>query len=175
MRGLFALAVSTALAVWVMAAAHAAQPKEGAPGTNVDMPFLMAPMTGSDGNLSGYAYVTSRLTATSAAGALEVRDKIAFVQDAFVRDVNEKGVAPPSDTPQVDNGALFPPIPLPAWAGPLEARLLTDARKVMGVGTVASISVTMVRIAPLHPVPLSAAPPPQDMAATPPAKPTAKP
>ena len=58
--------------------------KTGAPGANVEMPFLMAPLTGSDGKLSGYAYISTRLTATSGAGALDVRDKIAFIQDAFV-------------------------------------------------------------------------------------------
>ena len=161
MRALFASAIAIAVTSSVMAAAPPPS-KEGAPGTNVDMPILRAPLTGADGKLSGYAYVTSRLTATSAAGALEVRDKIAFVQDVFVRDVNGAGIAPANDTPQVDNNAL-------------EARLLADARRVMGAGTVASISVTLVQIAPLHPVPVSAAPPPQDMAATPAAKPAAKP
>lgn len=111
--------------------------KGGAPGTNVEMPFLMAPLTGSDGKLSGYAYISTRLTATSAAGALEVRDKIAFIQDVFVRDVNSVSVAKQgNDT--VDSQAL-------------EARLLTDARKVMGTGKVASIAIVQLQVAPLHP------------------------
>jgi len=123
--------------------------REGAPGTNVDMPFLMAPMTGADGKLSGYAYISSRLTASSDTFALAVRDRIAFIQDAFVRDVNGPGVAKSSDPTAVDQPAL-------------EARLLADAKKVMGPGKVVSIAVTQVQIAPLHPTetPALASPPP---------------
>ena len=124
--------------------------KSGAPGANVEMPFLMAPLTGSDGKLSGYAYISTRLTATSGAGALDVRDKIAFIQDAFVRDVNGAGVGKPTDPGTVDNSAL-------------EARLLADAKRVMGPGKVASIAIVQLQVAPLHPdssqTPATAPPP----------------
>ncbi len=112
--------------------------KTGAPGTNVEMPFLMAPLVGSDGKLTGYAYISTRLTAASAAGALDVRDKIAFIQDAFVRDVNGAAVAKATDPSTVDNPAL-------------EARLLADAKRVMGPGKVASIAIVQLQVAPLHP------------------------
>ena len=124
--------------------------KSGAPGANVEMPFLMAPLTGSDGKLSGYAYISTRLTAVSGAGALDVRDKIAFIQDAFVRDVNGAGVGKPTDPGTVDNSAL-------------EARLLADAKRVMGPGKVASIAIVQLQVAPLHPDPSqtpATAPPP---------------
>ena len=88
---IFGLAANPAAA----AEKEAGGDKAGAPGTNIDMPFLMAPMTGADGNLSGYAYISSRLTATSDASANQVRDKIAFIQDAFVRDVNCDRRSPP--------------------------------------------------------------------------------
>ncbi len=68
---------------------------------------------------------------------MEVRDKIAFIQDVFVRDVNSVSVAKQgNDT--VDSQAL-------------EARLLADARKVMGTGKVASIAIVQLQVAPLHP------------------------
>ena len=119
--------------------AFAADKAEGGkPGTNVDMPYLMAPMTGADGKLTGYAYNSSRLTATSDTNALAVRNKLAFVQDAFVRDMNGASVAKANDATAVDQPAL-------------EARLLADAKKVMGAGTVASIALVQVQIAPLHP------------------------
>ena len=136
--------VSILFLFFFVAQAFAAEPasgssdKSGAPGTNVEMPFLMAPLTASDGKLSGYAYVSTRLTATTAAGALDVRDKIAFIQDAFVRDVNGASVAKASDPGAVDNPAL-------------EARLLADARKVMGPGKVAAIAIAQLQVAPLHP------------------------
>jgi hypothetical protein len=123
--------------------------KPGAPGTNIDMPFLMAPMTGEDGKLSGYAYIASRLTAGSDASANLVRDKIAFIQDAFVRDVNRIEVATTGAPPAVDNAAL-------------ETRLLADARGVVGQGKIKSIAIVQLQIAPLRPSPVTpaAVPPP---------------
>ena len=135
--------------------------KGGAPGTNIDMPFLMAPMTGVDGKLSGYAYISSRLTANSDVSANQARDKIAFIQDAFVRDVNAKEIATSGDPATVDNAAL-------------QTRLLADARKVVGAGKLLSIAITQVQIAPLHPSPVTAVAgqlPPADSPPMQPAKP----
>jgi hypothetical protein len=140
--------------------------KAGAPGTNIDMPFLMAPLTGPDGKLSGYAYISSRLTARSDSGANEAREKIAFIQDAFVRDVNKTEIATSGDPAAVDNSAL-------------EVRLLADARKVVGAARIASIAITQVQIAPLHPAPVTpavaTAPQQSEPAPAAPAKPTKSP
>jgi hypothetical protein len=124
--------------------------KGGKPGTNVDMPFLMAPLTNVDGKLTGYAYISTRLTAMSDTFALAVRDKLPFIQDTMVRDVNGDAVATPSDPEQVD---------IPA----LEARLLADARKVMGSGKVKLITVCTVQVAELHPVQTQALNAPADL------------
>jgi hypothetical protein len=156
-RTLTALILLAAAVPALAAEAPAADSKGGKPGTNVDMPYLMAPMTDADGKLTGYAYISSRLTATSDTNALAVRDKLAFVQDAFVRDVNGASVAKPGDASALDQPAL-------------EARLLADAKRVMGAGTVASIGLVQVQIAPLHPTqspPLDAPPPGADSAAKP--------
>lgn len=176
MRHLFVLPILLALAVPASAAeeahgkadAHAKEgahgkegEKGGAPGTNIDMPFLMAPMTGADGKLSGYAYISSRLTANSDVSANQARDKIAFIQDAFVRDVNAKEIATSGDPATVDNAAL-------------EARLLADARQVVGAKKLVSISITQVQIAPLRPSSVTAVAgqlPPAEPAAPAPAKP----
>ena len=82
--------------------------------------------------------------------ALAVRDKLPFIQDTMVRDVNGDGVATAADPEQVD---------IPA----LEARLLADARKVMGGGKVKLITVCTVQIAELHPVQTPALNQPADM------------
>lgn len=147
----------TALCLLALTGMAVAAEKKGVPGTNVEMPYLMAPMTGSDGKLTGYAYISSRLTATSDTYALAVRNKLAFIQDAFVRDVNGAGVGKPDDNSAVDQPAL-------------EARLLADARRVMGVGAVASIALVQVQIAPLHPTQtpaLNTPPPTPDSSAKP--------
>ena len=63
-----ALLAFLAMAVPAVAAEHGASKAEGdakkggKPGTNVDMPLLMAPLTNQEGKLSGYAYISSRLT-----------------------------------------------------------------------------------------------------------------
>lgn len=111
--------------------------KGGAPGTNVEMPFLMAPITNEEGKLSGYAYISSRLTASSGGAALTVRDKLPFIQDAFVRDVNALQVTAAGHPDEVD-------IPR------LEARLLTDAQKVMGPGKVKIITICTIQMAALN-------------------------
>jgi len=136
---LLVLAVPALAAEETKPAANGAIKGDGKPGTNVEMPYLMAPLTGTDGKLSGYAYISTRLTATSDVNALAVRDKLAFMQDEFVRDVNGSSIARKDDPGTVDQPALA-------------ERLLIDAKKVMGSGRVASIAITQVQIAPLHPV-----------------------
>jgi hypothetical protein len=137
MRRTFVLAALAAL----LANSAVAAEKAGAPGTNVDMPILMAPMT-KDGMLLGYAYVTSVLVATSPKAAIIVRDRIAFIQDAFVRDVNATSIAQPADPTQVDRARLA-------------ARLTAVARRVVGADKVVRINFTGGRdagiaFAPLH-------------------------
>ena len=124
--------------------------KKGKPGTNVDMPFLMAPLINAEGKLGGYAYISTRLTAMSDTFALSVRDKLPFIQDTMVRDVNGESVATAADPEQVD-------VPR------LEARLLADARKVMGAGKVKLITVCTVQVAELHPVQTQALSAPADL------------
>jgi hypothetical protein len=123
--------------------------KGGKAGTNVEMPFLMAPLTNEDGKLTGYAYISTRLTAVSEATTLIVRDKIPYIQDVMVRDVNGAEVVTAEDREQVD-------IPK------LEARLMGDAKKVLGAGKVKQITVCTVHIAELHPVQTQAQVAPKD-------------
>ena len=125
-------------ALAIPAAAEDAQ-KGGKPGTNVEMPFLMAPLSDADGKLIGYAYLSTRLTAMSDTYALAVRDKLPFIQDRMLRDVNNQLVTTPDDPEKVDIEGV-------------ERRLLADATQVMGAGKVRLITVCTVQIASLHPV-----------------------
>jgi hypothetical protein len=113
--------------------------KKGKPGTNVDMPYLMAPLTNADGKLTGYAYISSRLTAASEGGGTDVRAKLPFIQDIMVRDVNATSVTTSDDPEKVDIAAT-------------EKRLLAAATKVMGPGKVKLITICTVNVSPLHPV-----------------------
>lgn len=135
-----AFSILLALAIPAQAADETAANSQrgGRPGTNVEMPFLMAPLTNSDGKLIGYAYISTRLTAVSETYALSVRDKLPFIQDAMVRDVNAEAIASPDDPEKIDIVGV-------------EKRLLADAVKVMGVGKVRLMTVCTVQIAELRP------------------------
>jgi hypothetical protein len=138
MRRFLTFLLFTGLSLSASAAQDVTVVKGGQPGTNVDMPYLMAPLTGSEGKLIGYAYISSRLTAVSEPVARDdVRAKLPFIQDVFVRDVNGRTVSTAGDPEQVDLASL-------------ESRLLTDAVKVMGSNKVKVITICTVEIAELH-------------------------
>ena len=139
MKSAAILALAALLALPALAAEEKSEGgKKGGPaGTNVDLQYLMAPLTDGDGKLLGYAYITARLTASSDTDTLVVRDKMPFIQDALVRDVNAVPVAAAGDPQKVDVSAV-------------ESRFLADARKIVGAARVKVITVCTVQIAPLH-------------------------
>lgn len=119
------------------ATAEEAKKPDPAVGTSVEMPYLIAPL--SDGNtLLAYAYVSCKIIGESQAVALEIRGKVPFIQDAFVRDVNASSIGKPGDPMAVDNATLEP-------------RLLALAKKVMGPGKVVDLKLIQVQISPLRP------------------------
>lgn len=137
----FALALILVAAVGSADALAASKPAKGdpAPGSSVEMPYLIAPMIDADGKLLAYAYVSTKIVATSPDDAVEVRNKTPFIQDAFVRDVNATGFAKPGDPTAVDQPALL-------------GRLLGDVRKVVGGDRIATIVITQIQISPLRQV-----------------------
>ena len=118
-------------------AASAKPPADAAPGTSIEMPYLIAPLTVGD-SLVAYAYISCKIISSSQATAIDVRDRIPFIQDAFVRDVNGVSISGGGDPPTID-------------ANSLSARLLADAKKVMGPGKVLSLQLIQVQITPLRP------------------------
>jgi hypothetical protein len=129
------------------------------PGTHVEMPFLIAPMS-QDGKLLGYAYISSKLVSSSQSASVEIRDKLAFIQDAFVRDVNAAPIGKSGDPKSVDTALLAD-------------RLVADARRVVGASKVVSITFKQIQFAQIHPgLATDAVVAPSERApATPPAKP----
>lgn len=121
------------------AIAEGAKPagKAPEPGTSVEMPFLIAPMS-KDGKLLGYAYISSRLLCTSPSATVATREKLAFIQDANVRDVNTRSVATDDDPTKVDDVAL-------------NFRLTENARRIVGPNKVVRMIFTQIQFAPLHP------------------------
>ena len=106
------------------------------PGTSVEMPYLIAPVI-VDGQLYANAYVSSKIVATSPAATIVVRDKLPFIQDAYVRQVNGVPVGRASDPKTVD---------IPA----LTARLLAEAKRVVGANYIDSVEIIRVQMSPLR-------------------------
>jgi hypothetical protein len=121
-------------------AARAAPPPH-IPGTSVEMPYLIAPVT-VDGKLVAYAYVSSRIIASTPPAAIDVRGHTPFIQDAYVRDVNASSIADASDPPVVDRAALA-------------KRLLADAKRILGATKVTAVQIIQVQFAQLRPSPRS--------------------
>lgn len=138
MKSALSLAFAALVAMPALAADDAGK-KAGPAGTNVDLQYIMAPLNDGDGKLLGYAYISARLTASSESDTLVVRDRMPFIQDALVRDVNAGTVAVAADTQKVDVRGV-------------ESRWLADARKVVGASRVKVITVCTVQIALLHAV-----------------------
>jgi hypothetical protein len=125
-----------ALVVASFTHALAAESSSHEPGTSVEMPYLIAPVV-VDGALTANAYVSSKVIATSPAATIIVRDKLPFIQDAYVRDVNGTPIGKASDPSTVDVPALT-------------ARLLADAKRVAGAGQVDSIAIIRIQVSPLR-------------------------
>jgi hypothetical protein len=114
-------------------------PSSHTPGTSVEMPYLIAPVT-VDGKLVSYAYVSSRIVTSTPAAAIDVRGDTPFIQDAFVHDVNAFPIADKSDPPVIDRPTLI-------------KRLLADARRVVGAGKVTAVQIIQIQFAQLRPSP----------------------
>jgi hypothetical protein len=75
-----------------------------------------------------------------------VRNKIPFIQDAFVRDVNAEPICKVNDPKVVDNAALI-------------ARLNADVKRIVGATKISTIVIIEVQISELHPNQALTAPP----------------
>ncbi|MGH6870821.1 MAG: hypothetical protein ACREHE_04870 [Rhizomicrobium sp.] len=128
-----------ALLLAVPALGGEAPEKAPEPGTSVEMPYLIAPMVVDD-RLVAYAYISTKIVATSPSAAIAVRLKLAFIQDAFVRDVNAASIADPADPSKVNEKGLM-------------ARLLADAKRIAGPAKVAGIKLIQLQISPMRPNP----------------------
>jgi hypothetical protein len=139
LRGLilFVFAYCLAYPAWGAEAAKKDAKAKPEPGTSVEMPFLVAPMS-KDGDLLGYAYIASKLVCSSPPACIAVREKLAFIQDGFVREVNLKPISLASDPKEVDKDLL-------------NSRLTAVAKRIVGGDRVRGMLFMEVKFSPLHP------------------------
>lgn len=131
------LAAVLTLVVLTVPGFAAAPDQRPEPGSTVEMPFLVAPMS-QDGKLLGYAYISSKLICASPSACIDVREKLAFIQDANVRDVNAHSIAQANDPTAVDRDLL-------------NARLTANAKRLVGDNKVVNMVFGDIKYAPLHP------------------------
>jgi hypothetical protein len=125
----FALSVSHALAA-------AAVDTTNLGPVDVTMPTILAPMV-VDSQLENYAYITIVLKPSAPAGVLTIREKVPFLQDAFLRELNGAPIVK-ADAPQsVDEVALKP-------------RLLSRVNQILPPGTVAELRFEPIVVAPVR-------------------------
>ena len=103
---------------------------------DVTMPTILAPMV-ADSRMENYAYITIVLKPATPAGVLTIREKVPFLQDAFLRELNGMPIVKADDPKSVDEEALKP-------------RLLARVNQVLPAGTVAELKFEPIVVAPVQ-------------------------
>jgi hypothetical protein len=104
---------------------------------DVELPPIIAPMT-MNGRLEGYAYITISLAPVDRGKVLAIRDKLAFLQDAFLRELNKGTILKADDPKALDTGAIKP-------------RLIARMNQILPPDTVAELKFEQVVIALTNP------------------------
>jgi flagellar basal body-associated protein FliL len=142
MRTLFDLRKAAALAALLMvspverAVGAEPAPKDQAV-TNVELPAFLAPML-KDNRLEQYAYITVALTPANREKMLAIREKMPFLRDAFLREVNKANIVKADDPNSVDTVAL-------------KARLLVRVNQILPKGSVSDLKFQSIQMTPIQP------------------------
>jgi hypothetical protein len=115
------------------AAAGGAQ--DGGP-TDVEMPPLLAPVI-VDNRLDSYAYLTIELTPATRDKVFLIREKVPFLQDGFLREVNKAPIGKADDPKTVDQEAL-------------KKRLLARLNKILPAGTVSDLKFDQIVVSSIQ-------------------------
>jgi flagellar basal body-associated protein FliL len=130
------LVLAVALMLPLHSAISAEPPKDQGP-TNVELPPILAPMVVAN-RLESYAYITIALAPASRDKVFAIRDKMPFLQDAFLREVNKASIVKSDDPKTVDAAAL-------------KARLMVQLNRILPPGTVADLKFEQIVLTPIQP------------------------
>jgi hypothetical protein len=103
---------------------------------DVTLPTILAPMV-VEARTENYAYITIVLKPAAPAGILAIREKVPFLQDAFLRELNGATIVKTGDPTSVDETAL-------------KARLIARMNQVLPAGTVAELKFQPIVVAPVQ-------------------------
>jgi flagellar basal body-associated protein FliL len=105
--------------------------------TDVDLPAFFAPLV-VENRLESYAYMSLSLTPASRDKVFVIREKMPFLRDAILREVN-KGTITKSDDPKaVDTAGL-------------KARLLARVNQILPANTVSDLKFEQIIVNALQP------------------------
>jgi hypothetical protein len=133
---LMVLLIACVLAVLIPpAAGHAATAATTDQGpVDIELPPLLAPMVVQN-HLSGYAYITIVLAPAARDKVLAIREKVPFLQDVFLREVNKGSILKAGDPKTVDEAAL-------------KTRLTARMNQVLPAGMVMELKLQQIVLAP---------------------------
>jgi len=91
----------------------------------------------ADNRIENYAYITIVLKPAAPAGVLAIREKVPFLQDVFLRELNGATIVKADDPKSVDEATLKP-------------RLIARMNQVLPAGTVAELKFEPIVVAPVQ-------------------------
>jgi flagellar basal body-associated protein FliL len=130
----FALALSLAVP---MHASFAAEAEKDQGPTDIELPPILAPMV-VDNRLESYAYITIALSPASRDKTLVIREKVPFLRDGFLREVNKGSIVKSGDPMAIDQPAL-------------KKRLLARINQILPPGTVSDLKFQEIVMTPIQP------------------------
>ena len=131
-----ALALALLVPVTAAIAAEAAGDASDTGPSDVEMPPLLAPLL-VDNRLDSYAYITIQLTPSTRDKVFLIREKMPFLQDGFLREVNKAPIGTAADPRAVDEPAL-------------KKRLLARANQILPKNTVSDLKFDQIVLTPIQ-------------------------
>ena len=130
------LALAAAMILPLRGAGAAEAAKDQGP-TDVELPPILAPIV-VDNRLDSYAYITIALSPSSGDKVFTIREKVPFLRDGFLREVNKTSIGKANDPKSVDQVAL-------------KTRLLARMNEILPKGTVSDLKFEQVVLTPIQP------------------------
>jgi hypothetical protein len=124
-------------AAWPAGAAEAGVAANSTNGiVDVELPAFFAPMV-VNSRLESYAYISVALTPSAANTVFTIREKVPFLRDAFLRELNKASIVKASAPTEVDAAAV-------------KARLMARAEAVLPPDTISDLKLEQIVVAPLQ-------------------------
>ena len=133
------IAIACLLAVLLPSAVpvHAATAATADQGpADVDLPPILAPMVVSN-RLDGYAYISISLSPSGRDKVVTIREKMPFLQDAFLRELNKSPIVKADNPKAVD-------------ADGVKTRLVARMNQIRPSGTVAELKLEQIVLVPFQ-------------------------